>query len=372
MSLLTLTVRYRRWVRRHVPLDDDELAQKDAVMAEGAFPLLRGTFYRWAQQFPKRLPNLAAAPAVLAVGDLHVENFGMWRDCDGRLAWGVNDFDECAPMPYTVDLVRLATSAVLAVHEGQVAANSLKSLRPAAICRAILTGYRDGLQHPEPFVLAERNAWLRDMAIGTLSDHSRGQTRYEHFFEIVRELEKAGTVPPAVERLIRRSLPDPKMAIEIGHRVAGVGSLGRPRYTAVASNWKGGVVAREAKPVLPSAWLWARDPAAARQTYYDRIVARAVRSPNPYLIIGDGWLARRLGPDTGRIELADVPLSAGVELLQAMGKETANVHAGTRVALRRVPQHLDTLPATWLEDAVAVMQAQVNADLAAFRSQRAR
>jgi len=60
------------------------------------------------------------------------------------------------------------------------------------------------------------------------------------------------------------------------------------------------------------------------------------------------------------------------ELLQAMGKETANVHAGTRVALRRVPQHLDTLPATWLEDAVAVMQAQVNDDLAAFRSQRAR
>jgi len=31
---------------------------------------------------------------VLAVGDLHVENFGTWRDAEGRLIWGVNDFDE--------------------------------------------------------------------------------------------------------------------------------------------------------------------------------------------------------------------------------------------------------------------------------------
>src|SRR5260370_32652719 len=47
---------------------------------------------------------------VLAVGDLHVENFGTWRDAEGRLTWGVNDFDEAYPLPYTIDLARLATS----------------------------------------------------------------------------------------------------------------------------------------------------------------------------------------------------------------------------------------------------------------------
>ena len=48
---------------------------------------------------------------MLAVGDLHVENFGTWRDADGRLCWGINDFDEADRLPYTNDLVRLAASA---------------------------------------------------------------------------------------------------------------------------------------------------------------------------------------------------------------------------------------------------------------------
>ena len=63
--------------------------------------------------------NEAFAPQVLAVGDLHTENFGTWRDGEGRLVWGINDFDEVAVMPYTLDLVRLAASARMAIeYEG--------------------------------------------------------------------------------------------------------------------------------------------------------------------------------------------------------------------------------------------------------------
>ena len=57
-------------------------------------------------------PDLANAPSVLAVGDIHLENFGTWRDAEGRLVWGVNDYDEAAEMPYILDLVRLAVSAL--------------------------------------------------------------------------------------------------------------------------------------------------------------------------------------------------------------------------------------------------------------------
>ena len=52
-------------------------------------------------------------PKVLAVGDLHIENFGTWRDSEGRLVWGVNDFDETWRLPYTQDLVRLTTSTLI-------------------------------------------------------------------------------------------------------------------------------------------------------------------------------------------------------------------------------------------------------------------
>ena len=77
---------------------------------------LRATFYRWCQFWPDVCPGLRRVrPSVLAVGDLHVENFGTWRDSEGRLVWGINDFDEVCRMPYTIDLVRLAASAHLAI-----------------------------------------------------------------------------------------------------------------------------------------------------------------------------------------------------------------------------------------------------------------
>lgn len=69
------------------------------------------------------------------MGDLHVENFGTWRDSEGRLIWGVNDFDEANPLPYTNDLVRLAASAEIADATQDL------SIKPKDACDAILTGY---------------------------------------------------------------------------------------------------------------------------------------------------------------------------------------------------------------------------------------
>jgi hypothetical protein len=105
------TVGYEAWLRRWVPLDDEDLDRKHAEMLTGAFAFLRATFYRWAECWPVVCPDLVTATKVLAVGDVHVENFGTWRDVEGRLVWGVNDVDEAAALPYTSALVRLAPSA---------------------------------------------------------------------------------------------------------------------------------------------------------------------------------------------------------------------------------------------------------------------
>jgi uncharacterized protein (DUF2252 family) len=82
----------------------------------------------------QRSSSYVGAPTVLAIGDLHVENYGTWRDAEGRLVWGINDFDEAFPLPYTIDLVRLATSARLAIQPGHL------SLTSAPACAAILEG----------------------------------------------------------------------------------------------------------------------------------------------------------------------------------------------------------------------------------------
>jgi uncharacterized protein (DUF2252 family) len=71
---------------------------------------------------------------------LHIENFGTWRDHEGRLVWGINDFDEAFPLPYTQDLVRLATSAMLGIS------SDLLRIKPKEASAAILSGYAEGIK----------------------------------------------------------------------------------------------------------------------------------------------------------------------------------------------------------------------------------
>src|SRR5882724_8023895 len=113
-----------------------DLQAKHKLMAEDGFSFLRATFYRWAQLFPALCPKLARAPKVLGVGDLHVENYGTWRDAEGRLVWGINDFDEACPLPYTNDLVRLAASVRFASQAGPL------DVKFGKACAAIESGYR--------------------------------------------------------------------------------------------------------------------------------------------------------------------------------------------------------------------------------------
>src|SRR6202166_2805602 len=138
-DIVRTTAEFEKWASRHVHMIPSDVKLKHQNMARAAFPFFRATFYRWAQWWPLICPHLARAPQVLAVGDLHVENFGTWRDLEGRLIWGVNDFDEAAIYPYTMDLVRLATSALLAAQEKHLSITRKKA------CQAIGQGYRDSL-----------------------------------------------------------------------------------------------------------------------------------------------------------------------------------------------------------------------------------
>src|SRR5271169_103293 len=149
MNIIKATHRFEEWLGRHTTLVQADLRLKHQRMAEAPFPFLRATFYRWMQIWPEICPDLAKAPRVLAVGDLHVENFGTWRDVEGRLVWGINDFDEAYEFPYTVDLVRLASSAHLAIKQERLQIGAKDA------CVAILDGYRKGLSASRPIVLAE-------------------------------------------------------------------------------------------------------------------------------------------------------------------------------------------------------------------------
>src|SRR6266576_38989 len=140
IGIVEATARYEAWLAERVPLVKADLAHKHRAMRAGIFPFLRATFYRWATRWRALAGDVAAAPTVLAVGDLHVENFGTWRDAEGRLVWGVNDFDEAWPLPYTSDLVRLATSALVAREYHDLEIDGKEAVG------AILGGFRVALE----------------------------------------------------------------------------------------------------------------------------------------------------------------------------------------------------------------------------------
>src|SRR5262245_46596614 len=121
-DIIESTNDFESWMKRRADISNRLLARKHDKMADGAFPFLRATFYRWAEQWPKvcRRLDKRADDVLLAVGDLHVENFGVWRDSRGQHVWGVNDFDEACELPFTSDIVRLATSVLLAAEQQHV------------------------------------------------------------------------------------------------------------------------------------------------------------------------------------------------------------------------------------------------------------
>ncbi|HKV86708.1 MAG TPA: DUF2252 family protein [Candidatus Dormibacteraeota bacterium] len=350
---------FERWLGERIHLRRDDLDYKHQLMAADPFSFLRATFYRWSELWLEELPEPADAPRVLSVGDLHVDNFGTWRDAEGRLVWGVNDFDEATTLPYTFDLVRLATSAGLAAAEGHLTIN----LKEA--CASILNGYSAALRvGGKPIVLAENDRWLRKLATGRLRDPVV-------FWARMSAIPTArGPISPKVQELLLQRLPDGVGRVRFGRRRSGLGSLGRERLVALAE-WQGAAISHEIKALAPSAWEWAHPAHASGRVHYLDIITQAVRCPDPMTEVREGWLIRRLSPDCSRIELASLPKRRDEgRLLKGMGWEVANIHLGTRGAQRAVTLDLTRRKPGWLREASTRMARRLRQDWKDWRASR--
>jgi len=356
MNIAKSTTRYEEWLRRHTQVVEPDLRLKHQRMNENMFMFLRATFYRWVQIWPEICSDLAKAPQVLAVGDLHVENFGTWRDIEGRLVWGVNDFDEAHSMSYANDLVRLAVSAHLAINENHL------SIHRKDACEAILEGYQESLKEGgRPFVLGEHNQWLRDIAENELRDPV-------HFWKRMDSLPLLRSpVPVSATEALEHLMPEKRLPCKIVHRIAGLGSLGHQRYVALAE-WRGGRIAREAKALVPSSCDWAAGDERPPEIFYNAVIGRAVRCADPFVQLRGRWIVRRLSPHCSRVELAALPVQRDeLKLLYAMGWETANVHFGSRGAQRDILRHLRRQSAGWLHAAARTMAKAVEKDFVAWK-----
>ena len=345
---------YEVWLRRQLGRNfvESDLSEKHEKMREGPFAFLRATYWRWTEVIADVCPGAMNAPQVLSVGDIHLENFGTWRDADGRLVWGVNDFDEAAEMPYLLDLIRLATSALVA--DPQVAS-------AGETCAALLRGYRGGLDTPRPTVLDRDHAWLRDLVV--VSDKKRAK-----FWKKI-ESSKWVKAPPAYRAALAAAMPAPRLVIKTARRTAGTGSLGRPRWIGMA-DWNGAPVVREAKAVVVSAWL--RTHGGRRTTIRCEEIANGrFRALDPWHRFSKATVVRRLSPNNRKIEIDDDPAALlSAQMLEVMGFDLASVHLGGANRASVIKRDMARRKSGWLEDMATRMAAAVEADFAAWKGAR--
>ncbi|MDF2117783.1 DUF2252 family protein [Roseiarcaceae bacterium H3SJ34-1] len=349
---------YESWLRKQTgkTFVASDFAKKNVKLQDNAFSFLRGTYWRFAETILSDCPDLAACPSILAVGDIHLENFGMWRDADSRMVWGVNDFDEAAVMPYALDLVRLALSGTLA-RAGEKPSTK-------AICQSILAGYKQGIADPRPIILERDNDLLREELY--LSPMERRAFWAKMQTRCFDRAVPAKSVPPVHLKALKAAMPDPSIELRFARRTAGTGSLGRPRFVAWG-DWRGGLVLRESKLLCASAWIYSGKD-ATQTVLGGKIAGGAFRAPDPNYRVESGIVVRRLGPNSRKIEAKTDPVELlDLDLLLLMGRELAACHAGDRGRLEKVRTDVARRDAKWLRMQVEAAGRRLRADYKAWR-----
>ncbi|MGC4105171.1 MAG: DUF2252 domain-containing protein [Thermomicrobiales bacterium] len=140
-------------------------------MLQSPFALYRGSAAVMAH-------DLADAPCtgveVIACGDAHVSNFGLYATPERTLAFDLNDFDEASNAPWEWDVKRLAASAYIGALD-----TGLRTDQARDIARASVTTYREiitvmmGMTALERYYYAGETTWMQQ----TLGSDSQRMVR---------------------------------------------------------------------------------------------------------------------------------------------------------------------------------------------------
>jgi uncharacterized protein (DUF2252 family) len=348
-DVVEFTAGYEDWLGARMPLVAADLLAKHAQMQASVLRFLRGTYYVWLRRVADLQPQLLDRPAVPAVGDLHIENFGTWRDRDGRRRWGVNDLDELAYGSYALDLVRLATSAALA---------PAVALPTRHLCHVLLEHWQSAT--PGPAVDIDTPAATHLRALVPEPDQAHA------YYAALRKAATADAeqMPDRVRMAATATVADGWQPT--WHtRQAGTGSLGHPRLVAVGRDGAGRWQAREVKLLGPATVDWLRDTdptvswPVAEPDLYSRVSA-AMHGPDPAARV-EGWQLRRLAPDVVRIELMGLVARDAERVVRSMAQAIVDVHGSQPDALAAARADGAGRKSEWLKDAVQVMLADTRA-----------
>lgn len=218
-------------------------AMKMAAMRNNAFSFLRGTCHLFHQRMHER--KLAPeGPIAWQCGDLHLENFGTYLGDNSLTYFDINDFDEAILAPHSWDILRLATSILVAAPTLGLKGSSGKDQ-----ARQLVERYYAELSLGKPRWIERKTA---DGPIGDMIDSLKKR-------DAVKFLNKRAPLNGGIRALIidghktlaldpgdatklaafcsglAKSSAQPKSIgfIDAARRGAGTGSLGIPRFVVL-------------------------------------------------------------------------------------------------------------------------------------------
>jgi uncharacterized protein (DUF2252 family) len=216
-------------------------------MLDDPFTFFRGTNHLFIRAWPDLRPP-EVGPEILICGDLHLENFGAYRTADGDFRYDINDFDDAAVGPCSLDLVRCTTSIFLAAEQWM-----LTPTEATGMALAYLERYREAIfeaagagdvgevapksgQGPVWELLGSTVLATQAELLDRNTKH-RGDGRpvlrvTKNHPEVSRKRFEA--IRDAMEEYGRSvGQPDAFRVHDVSLRIAGVGSLGVRRYLAL-------------------------------------------------------------------------------------------------------------------------------------------
>ena len=220
------------------------LRKKFTAMAGDSFAFLRAS-----AMLGHRAIDMAALPRTpvgWVSGDLHLQNFGCFRGGNRLVYFDLNDFDEAARLPVSVDLTRLLASI-------QTAAPGMKIARRETpeLIRGTLLAYAQALARGKAFwleretatgAIASLLAQVTDRKRRTLlaaRTHAAANARYiavdgQRYLNVDARDPIRRHISAALQQLAHLyANPQFFEPRDIAFRVAGMGSLGIPRYVAL-------------------------------------------------------------------------------------------------------------------------------------------
>lgn len=296
-------------------------------------------------------PDLAAGPEGHGwiVGDMHLENVGAYQtDLKGEVVFNLNDFDDTTIGPLWLDVLRLATSVLLAGRTFQCS-----GVDSIALTGTMMHAYLQGAWHlaPAPPLPAAIAGMIERAQRRTRKDLLDGRAPvghdgHRHFVHGERYFELPADLAPEVPKLVAAYLASlgerapghaASWAIDdAALRVAGTGSLGVTRLAVLVrdkDNEQRIVELKESRASSTEALV--QPPAKEWKTPAERVVlgARAlVGSPPRQLtsVVADGrsFAARKLFPQEDKLRLDG--LRAGPKLdsvVSTIGDLLGRAHA---------------------------------------------